>query len=87
MGNSSSYTIQHNFTIEESSCSRCFSGGDGRVELYRQGGYKAMPTLELVKSYDLNEDIFLPLQSKDSNNETVTTIPFEFIRQLYEELK
>jgi hypothetical protein len=77
---------RHVFKIEESSCSRWFSRGFyGKVELYRLGGYKAMPKLDLVKSYDLDDDIFAPLKSKSSNNRI--TIPFEFIRKLYEELE
>jgi len=73
----------HKFSIEESSCSRWFSGRVyDRVELYRLGGYEAMPTVDLIKTYDLNGDIFSPLVK---NNRI--TIPNEFIRKLYEQLE
>ncbi len=78
----------HKFTIEESSCSRGFSGRFyDRVELYRLGGYTAMPTLKLIKSYDFNDDVFSPLRSKNKNNVTVITVPCEFIRKVYEKLE
>ena len=56
----------------------------GKVELYRLGGYEAMPTLGLIKTYDLDDDIFSPLRGKGDNNNRIT-IPCEFIRKLYEE--
>ncbi len=74
---------RHVFKIEESSCSWTFRKCP-RVELYRLGGYKAMPTLELIKSYDVDDDVFSQLRSKNSNS---VTIRCEFIRQLYEELE
>lgn len=78
---------QHEFRIEESSCSRWWSRAFyGRVELYRLGGYEAMPKLDLIKTYDLDDDIFSSLRGKGGNNDMIT-IPNEFIRKLYEQRK
>jgi hypothetical protein len=77
---------QHDFRIEECSCTRSWSRAFyGRVELYRLGGYRAMPRLDLVKSYDFDDDVFADLRRRSSDNRIA--IPAEFIRQLCDNLE
>lgn len=56
------------------------------LELWRIAGPTANPKFTHIKSYKVKDNIFSSLR-ETNNNATITTIPLEFIRELYEELE
>ena len=77
----------YSFKVEDRQCYIWFRDAVGRtLEMYRLAGPTTTTRLELIKSYKVNDDIFSPFR-KTKNNAIITTIPFEFLRKLYEELE
>ena len=75
----------HEFKVEEfKSCSWTLRRTTV-LELYRLGGTTVVPKVELIKSYNITDEIFLPFK-KTGKNGTYFVIPFESIRKLFEEL-
>jgi len=75
---------RHEFLFKETSCGTWFSKGSyNRVELYKPGGPDATSPLQLIRSYDLDDEVFSDPRLHDSKNRIA--ILSEYIRRLFKE--